>query len=65
MVHTHPLFRVVVNDDEQYALWPLHRDGAPGWRDTGVSGSREACLGYVSEVWRDMRPKRLRAPDAR
>lgn len=64
MAQQHPLFRVVVNDDDQYALWPLYRDGAPGWRDTGVSGSREQCLAYVTQVWRDLRPKRLRRPAA-
>ena len=28
-------YRVVVNDEEQYALWPAHKDNAPGWRDAG------------------------------
>ncbi|MEU5695025.1 MbtH family NRPS accessory protein [Actinosynnema sp. NPDC020468] len=55
-----PRYRVVVNDEEQYALWPEHKDAAPGWRDTGVAGDREACLAHVSEVWTDMRPKSLR-----
>jgi MFS transporter, DHA3 family, macrolide efflux protein len=44
-------FRVVVNDEPRYALWPLHKRDAPGWRDTGVSGTREECLAYVDQVW--------------
>jgi MbtH protein len=55
-----PRYRVVVNDEEQYALWPAHKDDAPGWRDTGVAGAKEECLAYVGRVWTDMRPRSLR-----
>jgi MFS family permease/uncharacterized protein YbdZ (MbtH family) len=52
-------FRVVVNDEPRYALWPLHKRDAPGWRDTGVSGTRDECLAYVEQVWSaDLRTSR-------
>lgn len=54
------MYRVVVNDEEQYALWPAHKDNAVGWRDTGVSGSKEECLDHIGRVWTDMRPLSLR-----
>jgi MbtH protein len=57
---TEPQWRVVVNDEEQYALWPAYKDNARGWRDTGVSGSRAACLAHVRAVWTDLTPRSLR-----
>jgi MbtH protein len=55
-------YKVVVNHEEQYSLWPADRENALGWRDTGKSGSKEECLAYVKEVWTDMRPLSLRKP---
>ncbi|WP_434446496.1 MbtH family protein [Lentzea sp. E54] len=52
--------RVVINDEEQYALWPVHKDNAPGWRDAGVSGTKDECLAHIGRVWTDMRPLSLR-----
>jgi MbtH protein len=53
-------YKVVVNDEEQYSIWPAERDNALGWRDAGKSGSKEECLAYIREVWTDMRPLSLR-----
>ena len=52
--------KVVVNDEEQYSIWPLDRENALGWHDAGKEGTEEECLAYVEEVWTDMRPKSLR-----
>jgi MbtH protein len=49
-------FRAVVNDEEQYSLLPVELALPPGWRDTGISGSRERCLAFIGERWIDMRP---------
>ena len=27
------LYKVVVNDEEQYSIWPAYKENAPGWRD--------------------------------
>ncbi len=54
------IYRVVVNHEEQYSIWPVDRENAPGWRDAGPSGSKEECLAYIEKVWTDMRPLSLR-----
>lgn len=51
---------VVVNDEEQYSLWPVGRDLPPGWRAEGFRGTRAACLSHIESVWTDMRPLSLR-----
>jgi MbtH protein len=53
-------FTVVINDEEQYSVWPADRPCPPGWREAGFTGSREDCLAHVDEVWTDMRPRSLR-----
>lgn len=53
-------YKVVVNDEEQYSIWPADRENAPGWNDVGKSGTKEECLAYIKEVWTDMRPLSLR-----
>ncbi len=55
--------KVVVNDEEQYSLWPADRANPPGWRDTGKTGTKAECLEYVKEVWTDMVPRSLRTKD--
>jgi MbtH protein len=54
------LYKVVINHEEQYSIWPADRENAPGWRDAGKSGTKEDCLEYIREVWTDMRPLSLR-----
>ena len=54
------VYKVVVNEEEQYSIWPSQRENAPGWRDAGKSGSRAECLAYIESVWTDMRPLSLR-----
>ncbi len=54
------IYKVVVNHEEQYSIWPVDRENAPGWRDAGKSGPKAECLAYVREVWTDMRPLSLR-----
>lgn len=53
-------FRVLVNGAEQFSLWPLSHRVPEGWRESGFSGSRTACLDYVDRVWTDPRPAGLR-----
>lgn len=51
-----PHYKVVVNHEEQYSIWPADRDNPLGWRDAGKSGTRDECLAHIKEVWTDMRP---------
>lgn len=67
------VYKVVVNHEEQYSIWPMDRENPLGWRDGGKSGLKAECLAYIEEVWTDMRPLSLRrqmeeaqaAPEAR
>ena len=54
------LYKVVVNHEEQYSIWPADLENALGWRDAGKEGSKEECLEHIEEVWTDMRPLSLR-----
>lgn len=54
------IYKAVVNDEEQYSIWPVDRANPPGWRDGGKSGTKKECLDYIEEVWTDMRPLSLR-----
>jgi MbtH protein len=54
------IYKVVVNHEEQYSIWPAHRENPLGWNDVGKSGPKEECLAYIKEVWTDMRPLSLR-----
>ncbi len=53
-------YKVVMNHEEQYSLWPADRENPLGWHDAGKSGSKQECLEYVKNVWTDMRPLSLR-----
>jgi MbtH protein len=53
-------YKVVLNHEEQYSIWPAERENAPGWRDAGQSGTKAECLAYIERVWTDMRPLSLR-----
>lgn len=54
------LYKVVINPEEQYSIWPAERENPLGWTDAGKTGSKEECLAHIKEVWTDMRPLSLR-----
>ncbi len=54
------IYKVVLNHEEQYSIWPVDRENPLGWRDAGKSGPKEECLAHIKEVWTDMRPLSLR-----
>lgn len=53
-------FRVVMNLEEQYSIYPASREIPRGWKAVGRSGSKEQCLAFIGEVWADMRPLSVR-----
>lgn len=53
-------YDVVVNDEDQYSIWPAEREPPSGWRRVGSRGSKEECLDSIEEVWTDIRPLSLR-----
>lgn len=54
------IYKVVLNHEEQYSIWPVDKDNPLGWKDAGKRGSKPECLAYIDEVWTDMRPLSLR-----
>lgn len=54
------IYAVVLNDEEQYSIWPVGRDLPAGWRRSGFTGSKDDCLAHIDEIWTDIRPLSLR-----
>jgi MbtH protein len=54
------VYKVVVNHEEQYSIWPEDRENPAGWRDAGKNGPKADCLAWIKEHWTDMRPLSLR-----
>ena len=54
------IYKVVVNHEEQYSIWPADRENPLGWNDAGKQGTKAECLAHIKEVWTDMRPLSLR-----
>lgn len=54
------IYTVVTNQEEQYSIWPAHKELPLGWSAVGKTGTKDECLSYIEEVWTDMRPKSLR-----
>lgn len=53
-------YRVVVNAEEQYSIWPAGRDLPSGWQAAGFEGGQAECLAHIGEIWTDIRPASLR-----
>jgi uncharacterized protein YbdZ (MbtH family) len=54
------IYKVVLNHEEQYSIWPEYKENPLGWNDAGKTGTKAECLAYIKEVWTDMRPLSLR-----
>ena len=53
-------FIVLVNEEEQYSLWPSFKEVPLGWTKVLNASTKAECQEYVRKVWIDMRPKSLR-----
>ncbi len=54
------MYFVVVNQEEQYSIWPSEKETPLGWARVGDPRPRQECLDYIEEAWTDMRPLSLR-----
>jgi uncharacterized protein YbdZ (MbtH family) len=54
------IYRVVVNHEEQYSIWPEYKEIPLGWKGVGKVGLKADCLTFIKEAWTDMRPLSLR-----
>ncbi len=52
-------FHVVRNEELQLSIWRSDRPIPKGWEALEFYGTRDSCLEYISEIWKDMRPLRL------
>ncbi len=50
---------VLVNEENQYSLWPSFRPAPSGWTVVLPVCSRQECLDWIESNWTDMRPKSL------
>ncbi|UFZ04105.1 MbtH family NRPS accessory protein [Bradyrhizobium ontarionense] len=53
-------FKVVINREEQYSIWPAGCGSPAGWRDVDVAGAKAECLAYNEQHRTDLRPPSLR-----
>ena len=51
---------VVVNEDEQYGMWPVSRPIPSGWRTVFGPGPVDDCRAFLRRTWTDIRPAQLR-----
>jgi MbtH protein len=51
---------VLINDEEQYGLFPSSLPTPDGWRKAGCTGTADQCKEFVDKEWTDMRPLSLR-----
>ena len=54
------IYKVVINIEEQYSIWPAERGLPQGWTEAGKQGLKGECLAFIKDVWTDMRPLSLR-----
>jgi MbtH protein len=47
-------YMAIVNDEDQYSIWPTNRELPLGWREAGKQGPRDEVLAWIKEVWTDM-----------
>ncbi|WP_152504090.1 MbtH family protein [Labrenzia sp. THAF82] len=52
---------VLVNDEEQYSLWPSAQPIPEGWRQVGPIGAKQECLKWINRNWPDIAPLSIRS----
>jgi len=43
------IYKVVIDRESQYSVWPLDKDLPQGWLDTGATGTEKECLDFINE----------------
>lgn len=59
-MHTDIDYKILVNEEGQYSIWPETKPAPIGWKETGPTGSKQEVLEWVKTNWTDMRPASLR-----
>jgi MbtH protein len=55
-------FVVLVNEEDQYSLWPTFAAVPAGWIVVFGEDTRQECLRLIEEGWDDIRPRSARHP---
>lgn len=55
-------YKVLVNPEGQYSIWPAERKNPAGWTDAGKAGTKAECVAYIAEARTDIRLRSLRGP---
>ena len=58
--HYDARYNVVINQEEQYSIWPTGKAVPAGWETIGEPRTKTECLAYIELIWTDMRPRSLR-----
>ena len=48
-------YKVVVNAEEQYSIWPGDRENPLGWSDV-FRGTKRECLAYIEQLSKERQP---------
>lgn len=59
-LHKTDQYKVVINHEEQYSIWPSEKPLTKEWTLTEKKGTYTDCMNYIEEVWTDMRPLSIR-----
>lgn len=43
------IYKVVIDRESQYSVWPLDKALPPGWLDTGTTGTEKECFDFINE----------------
>ena len=52
-------FKVLVNAEGQYSIWPSAAAVPAGWSAVGPTGPKASCTAFIEAEWTDMRPLSL------
>src|SRR5258708_37078067 len=53
------VYHVLINEEGQHSLWPAFKEVPLGWTIALKSDTRAACLEFINQNWKNMRPKSL------
>jgi uncharacterized protein YbdZ (MbtH family) len=56
-----PLFVVIANSEDEFAIWPVAGRALPTWRRVSPIGRRTDCAAYIGAIESERRPAALRA----
>jgi len=43
------IYKVVIDRESQYSVWPLDQNLPPGWAEAGKTGTEKECFDFINE----------------